>query len=63
MVELVREGKRLRRAKRKGLDLDLVNGDLENGEEVEEEFEMEDGFEVLFEVGIGDDWEEIGVDS
>jgi hypothetical protein len=63
MVELIREGNRLRRAKRKGLDLDLVNDDVENDEEVEEEFEMGDGFEDLFEVGIGDDWEEIGVDS
>jgi Plant organelle RNA recognition domain len=63
MVELIREGNRLRRAKRKGLDLDLVNDDVENDEEVGEEFEMGDGFEDLFEVGIGDDWEEIGVDS
>lgn len=63
MIELVREGKRLRRAKRKGLDLNLGNDDIVNGEEVEEEFEIEDGFEDLFEVGIGDDWEEIGDNS
>lgn len=62
LMELVREGKRIRRARRKGLDLDLGDDDLVNGEEVEEEFEIEDGFEDLFEVGIGDDWEEIGDD-
>lgn len=62
MIELVREGKRLRRAKRKGLDLDLGNDDSANAEEVEDVFEIEDGFEDLFDVGIGDDWEEIGSD-
>ncbi|XP_078172341.1 ubiquitin carboxyl-terminal hydrolase family protein [Carex rostrata] len=62
LMELVREGKRMRRARRKGLDLNLGDDDLVNGEEMEEEFEIEDGFEDLFEVGIGDDWEEIGDD-
>lgn len=62
MMELVREGKRMRRARRKGLDLNLGDDDLVNGEEMEEEYEIEDGFEDLFEVGIGDDWEEIGDD-
>ncbi|KAJ3696953.1 hypothetical protein LUZ61_000658 [Rhynchospora tenuis] len=62
MMELVREGKRMRRARRKGFDLDLGDGDLVNSEEEENESEIEDGFEDLFEVGIGDDWEDIGDD-
>ncbi|KAJ4756390.1 Ubiquitin carboxyl-terminal hydrolase family protein [Rhynchospora pubera] len=62
MMELVREGKRMRRARRKGFDLNLGDDDLVNSEEAENEPEIEDGFEDLFEVGIGDDWEDIADD-
>lgn len=63
LMELVREGKRMRRQRRKGLNLNSGDDNFVDGEEMEEEFEIEDEFEDLFEAGIGDDWEDIGDDS
>ncbi|XP_073008195.1 protein WHAT'S THIS FACTOR 1, chloroplastic [Typha latifolia] len=56
LMELIREGKRMRRARRRGFDVD-VDGEEEEKEEEEEE-EEKDGFDDLFESGIGEDWEE-----
>lgn len=62
LAELVREGKRLRRERRRGIV--AVSGDDDNDEEEEEEEEEDDdGFGDLFEVGIGNDWEEFGGDD
>lgn len=61
LMELVREGKRMRRERRNrvpGVDYDEEDNDEED-EDYDEE-EDEDGFEELFEVGIEDDWEEFG---
>ncbi|KAJ3675481.1 hypothetical protein LUZ60_004523 [Juncus effusus] len=56
LMELVSEGKRMRRQRRKGLDLELG---IEEEQSKEEFLDSEDGFEGLFESGIGEDWEEM----
>ncbi|KAJ6825079.1 uncharacterized protein M6B38_378440 [Iris pallida] len=65
LAELVREGKRLRRERRRGIV--GVGGDDDNdGEEEEEQDDQygdDDGFGDLFEVGIGNDWEEFAGDD
>lgn len=55
LAELVREGKMMRRERRRGVRYE------EDVDEVieEEEDEDDDGLEELFEAGIGDDWEEL----
>ncbi|OAY74765.1 Protein ROOT PRIMORDIUM DEFECTIVE 1 [Ananas comosus] len=61
LMELVGEGKRMRREMRRGTPVDDINcrGEEEEEEEEQEE-EEEDGFEDLLEFGIGgEDWEEI----
>ncbi|XP_008799187.2 protein WHAT'S THIS FACTOR 1, chloroplastic [Phoenix dactylifera] len=63
LLELVREGKRMRRERRRDVSYgdDSDDGDEEEEEEEEDgEEEEDDGFEDLFESGIGDDWEEFG---
>ncbi|XXG56619.1 hypothetical protein AAC387_Pa03g3988 [Persea americana] len=66
LMELVREGKRMRRERRNcvnGVDDDDDNDDDDIEEEDEEE-EESDGFEELFEAGIEEDWEDFaGVDD
>ncbi|XP_020111771.1 uncharacterized protein LOC109726544 [Ananas comosus] len=61
LMELVREGKRMRREMRRGTPIDNINcRGVEEEEEEEQEEEEEDGFEDLLEFGIGgEDWEEI----
>ncbi|WOL11351.1 protein ROOT PRIMORDIUM DEFECTIVE 1 [Canna indica] len=62
LMELVREGKRMRRERRKdvGYGNDHDNANEEEGEDEDEVDEVEDeDFGDLFEPGIGDDWEEI----
>ncbi|KAG1331569.1 protein WHAT'S THIS FACTOR 1, chloroplastic [Cocos nucifera] len=59
LLELVRKGRRMRRERRR----DVSSGDdSDDGDEEEDDSEEEedDGFEDLFESGIGDDWEEFG---
>lgn len=58
LVELVREGKRMRRAARRGVDGGDEDDDID--EEGEEE-DVDDGFGDLFDSGIGDDWEEFDI--
>ncbi|KAL0925544.1 hypothetical protein M5K25_003890 [Dendrobium thyrsiflorum] len=53
LEELVREGKRMRRERRRGVGYEAY-GDEEEEEEDEEE---DDGLEDLFDTGIGEDWE------
>lgn len=66
LLELVREGKKMRRDRRNGVRLlddddDDDDDDDESGDEEEEE-EEDDGFGDLFDVGVdGKDWEEFGV--
>uniref|UniRef100_A0A0D9W3G0 PORR domain-containing protein n=1 Tax=Leersia perrieri TaxID=77586 RepID=A0A0D9W3G0_9ORYZ len=64
LEELVREGKRMRRAKKKGhlaLGGDSDEDDEEDDQEEEDSVEMDGEFEDLLEdSGIGEDWEEMG---
>ncbi|OEL35355.1 hypothetical protein BAE44_0003626 [Dichanthelium oligosanthes] len=64
LEELVREGKRMRRARKKGvLAFDGDSDEDEYNKEVEKEglLEVDDEFGDLFEDGIiGDDWEQVG---
>ncbi|EER90679.1 protein ROOT PRIMORDIUM DEFECTIVE 1 [Sorghum bicolor] len=64
LEELVREGKRMRRARKKGLlTFDGDSDEDEDDEAAEEEgsLEVDDEFGDLFEDGIiGEDWEEVG---
>ncbi|KAJ1273974.1 hypothetical protein BS78_05G027500 [Paspalum vaginatum] len=64
LEELAREGKRMRRARKKGvLALDGDSDEDEDDEAVEEEdaLQQDDGFGDLIENGvIGDDWVEVG---
>ncbi|XP_026419361.1 protein WHAT'S THIS FACTOR 1 homolog [Papaver somniferum] len=67
LIELVREGKKMRRERRKkacGVDYLEDDDDVENGEDVAEEEEFdddnEDGFEDLF---VEDEWEDYGVEE
>nr|XP_019701601.1 protein WHAT'S THIS FACTOR 1, chloroplastic [Elaeis guineensis] len=59
LLELVRKGKRMRRERRREVS---SGDDSDDGDEEEEDGEEEedDGFEDLFESGIGDDWEDFG---
>lgn len=62
LMELVREGKRMRRERRNRVD--GVDDDDDDIEEEDEEEEESDGFEELFEAGIEEDWEDFaGVDD
>ncbi|KAF8688242.1 hypothetical protein HU200_042367 [Digitaria exilis] len=67
LEELVREGKRMRRARKKGvLAFDGDSDEEENDNEVIEEglLEVDDEFGNLFEDGIiGDDWEQVADES
>lgn len=67
LMELVREGKRMRRERRNrvdGVDDDDDDIDDDEIEEEDEEEEESDGFEELFEAGIEEDWEDFaGVDD
>ncbi|CAN6275424.1 unnamed protein product [Urochloa humidicola] len=64
LEELVREGKQMRRARKKGVlkfDCDSDEDEYENEVEVEGLLQMNDEFGELFEDGIiGDDWEQLG---
>lgn len=64
LEELVREGKRMRRARKKGvLTFDGDSDEDEDDDAAEEEgsLEVDDEFGDLFEDGvIGEDWEEVG---
>lgn len=62
LEELVREGKRMRRARRRGLDSINEDKDEDDGEEEEEEEYFDEGDELgaLFDSGIGNDWEDLG---
>ncbi|CAA7396134.1 unnamed protein product [Spirodela intermedia] len=59
LAELVREGKMMRRRRRNS----IAYGDGDEDEEEDEESEVkdeedDDGFQDLFDSGVGDDWEE-----
>ncbi|KAG2571176.1 protein WHAT'S THIS FACTOR 1, chloroplastic [Panicum virgatum] len=64
LEELVREGKRMRRARKKGvLTFDSDSDEDEDEKQVEDEglLDVDDEFGDLFEDGIiGDDWEQVG---
>ncbi|XP_066333371.1 protein WHAT'S THIS FACTOR 1, chloroplastic [Miscanthus floridulus] len=64
LEELVREGKRMRRARKKGVltfDGDSDEDEDDEAAEVEGSLEVDDEFGDLFEDGvIGEDWEEVG---
>lgn len=62
LLELVREGKKMRRDRRNGVGLlDDDDGDGDAEEESDDEEEEDDGFGDLFDVGVdGKDWEEFG---
>ena len=67
LEELVREGKRMRRARKKGVLTFYSDSDEDEDEkQVEDEglLDVDDEFADLFEDGIiGDDWEQVGNDS
>eukprot|EP00262_Sarcandra_glabra_P018291 TRINITY_DN6503_c0_g1_i1.p1 TRINITY_DN6503_c0_g1~~TRINITY_DN6503_c0_g1_i1.p1 ORF type:complete len:476 (-),score=82.83 TRINITY_DN6503_c0_g1_i1:280-1677(-) len=61
LMELVREGKRMRRERRRnggGFDYDDDDDDGGDGNIIDDD---DDGFSELFEYGIEDDWEDFGV--
>jgi hypothetical protein len=67
LEELVREGKRMRRARKKGiLTFDSDSDEDEDDKRVEDEglLDVDDEFGDMFEDGIfGDDWEQVGNDG
>jgi len=67
LEELVREGKRMRPARKKGvLTFDSDSDENEDDKQVEDEglLDVDDEFGDLFEDGIvGDDWEQVGNDG
>lgn len=65
LVELVREGKRIRRHRKKGTGFYDDKVEVNGKEEEEETFEddYDDGFDDLFEAGVDEDWEEFSDDD
>ncbi|URE36526.1 Plant organelle RNA recognition domain [Musa troglodytarum] len=60
LMELVREGKRMRRERRRDVGYGADDGDHDEEEDEDSnEVDEDDDFANLFEAGIGDDWEEI----
>lgn len=60
LMELVREGKRMRRERRRDVGYGADDGDDDEEEDEDSnELDEDDDFANLFEAGIGDDWEEI----
>lgn len=60
LEELVREGKRMRRERRRGVGFVGDEKDEDDEEDEGELYENDDALGDLFESGIGDDWEDFG---
>ncbi|KAG0459906.1 hypothetical protein HPP92_023034 [Vanilla planifolia] len=63
LANLVREGKRMRKEWRRGIDCIEEEEDEDEEEDDDDEDDDDNDFDILFEGGIGDDWEEFKLDE